>query len=182
MVAQSLVSSAGYLTIKSVNAGLRARYSSGKAGSSSSQTSSGQSQKSRGAKSKEVDGAKKKSLAIVENEQDLISIYSRVIKELGFDPIIVAREGEEIVRAVAEGRASPDVVIMDYRLPGINGIEAAKGILKHRPETKVIVASADDSVRAESISLGFAFLQKPFSLATFSERIRRVVSQLPEST
>lgn len=121
----------------------------------------------------------KRSLAIVEDEQDLISVYSRVVKELGFDPVFVARGGEEIVRAVAEGRTSPDVIIMDYRLPGINGIEAAKRVLKHRPETKVIVASADDSVRAESISLGFAFLQKPFSLATFSDRIKRVVSQLP---
>ncbi|MDG6926478.1 MAG: response regulator [Nitrososphaerota archaeon] len=122
----------------------------------------------------------KRSLAIVEDEQDLLSIYSRVTKELGFDPVIVAREGEDIVRAVVEGRASPDVVIIDYRLPGMNGIEAAKRILKHRPATKVIVASADDSVREESISLGFTFLQKPFSLAAFSDRIRRVVSQLSE--
>lgn len=136
-------------------------------------------QKPHGMENEEPGAGRSKSLAIVENEQDLISIYSRVIKELGFDPIIVAREGEEIVRAVAEGRASPDVIIMDYRLPGINGIEAAKKILKHRPSTKVIVASADDSVRDESISLGFTFLQKPFSLATFSDRIRRVVSQLP---
>ena len=134
----------------------------------------------RGAKKRESESGKA-SIAIVENELNLISIYSYVVKELGFNPIFIAREGEEILRAVADGRASPDVIIMDYRLPGMNGIETAKRILKHRPATQVIVASADDSIRDESISLGFSFLQKPFSLETFAERIRRVVSQLPDN-
>jgi DNA-binding response OmpR family regulator len=138
-----------------------------------------------GSKKKGKSGRGKASIAIVENEQNLILIYSYVVKELGFDPIFIAREGEEIVKAVSDGRASPDVIIMDYRLPGMNGIETAKRVLARRPATKVIVASADDSVRDESISLGFSFLQKPFSLETFAQRIKRVVSQLsgePQST
>jgi DNA-binding response OmpR family regulator len=135
----------------------------------------------RGSKRKRESESGKASIAIVENELNLISIYSYVVKELGFNPIFIAREGEEILRAIADGRASPDVIIMDYRLPGMNGIETAKRILKHRPATQVIVASADDSIRDESISLGFSFLQKPFSLETFAERIRRVVSQLPDN-
>ncbi|MGA2199600.1 MAG: response regulator transcription factor [Nitrososphaerales archaeon] len=135
----------------------------------------------RGARRKSGSESGKTSIAIVENELNLISIYSYVVKNLGFNPIFIAREGEEIVRAIADGRASPDVIIMDYRLPGMNGIETAKRILERRPATKVIVASADDSVRDESISLGFSFLQKPFSLETFAERIRRVVSQIPGS-
>ncbi|MGD0637885.1 MAG: response regulator transcription factor [Nitrososphaerales archaeon] len=115
----------------------------------------------------------------MENQLNLSSIYSYVVKQLGFNPVFMAREGEEILKAVADGRTSPDVIIMDYRLPGMNGIETAKRILERRPSTKVILASADDSVRDESISLGFSFLQKPFSLETFANRIRRVISQLP---
>jgi two-component system chemotaxis response regulator CheY len=122
------------------------------------------------------------SIAIVENERNLISIYSYVVKGLGYNPVFIAREGEEILRAVADGVTSPDVIIMDYRLPGMNGIETAKRIVERRPATKVIVASADDSVRGESISLGFSFLQKPFSLENFAERIRRVVSELAKDS
>jgi two-component system chemotaxis response regulator CheY len=179
VVAKSVDLSASSPAITSVFAEITARRARREARKSAPRIADTPSQQPDRVVNTEFPSGKKKSLAIVENEQDLISIYSRVIKELGFDPIIVAREGEEIVRAVAEGRVSPDVVIMDYRLPGINGIEAAKKILEHRPATKVIVASADDSVRDESLSLGFTFLQKPFSLATFSDRIRRVVSQLP---
>jgi DNA-binding response OmpR family regulator len=137
--------------------------------------------KSRGSRKKSASGSGMASIAIVENELNLISIYSYVVKELGFKPVFVAREGEEILKAVSDGRTSPDVIIMDYRLPGMNGIETAKRIVERRPSTKVIVASADDSIRDESISLGFSFLQKPFSLETFAKRIRRVVSQLPDS-
>jgi len=137
--------------------------------------------KSRDSRKKGARGSGKASIAIVENELNLISIYSYGVKELGFKPVFIAREGEEILKAVADGRTSPDVIIMDYRLPGMNGIETAKRILENRPATRVIVASADDSIRDESISLGFSFLQKPFSLETFAKRIRRVVSQLPDN-
>jgi two-component system, OmpR family, alkaline phosphatase synthesis response regulator PhoP len=137
--------------------------------------------KRRDSKKKRESGRGGASIAIVENEKNLISIYSYVVKELGFRPIFIARGGEEILKAVADGRASPDVIIMDYRLPGINGIETAKRIVERRPSTKVIVASADDSIRDESISLGFSFLQKPFSLETFAKRIKRIVSQLPDN-
>lgn len=133
----------------------------------------------RGPNKKRAGVGSRASIAIVENELNLISIYSYVVKELGFDPVFIAREGEEILKAVADGRTSPDVIIMDYRLPGMNGIETAKRIVERRPATKVIVASADDSVRDESVSLGFSFLQKPFSLESFASRIRRVVSELP---
>jgi DNA-binding NtrC family response regulator len=133
----------------------------------------------RGSKKKAANGGKA-SIAIVENELNLISIYSYVVRELGFNPVFIAREGEEILKAVADGRTDPNVVIVDYRLPGMNGIETAKRIVRHRPATRVIVASADDSVREESVSLGFSFLQKPFSLETFAERIKRAVAQLPE--
>jgi two-component system chemotaxis response regulator CheY len=181
MVAESLVTVEDHPGKKSGSSTRTAGATPRGAGRGSSRILKTPSQKSDSRKNSESEPGKT-SIAIVEDARDLISIYSYVVKGLGFNPIFLATEGEEIVRAVADGRASPDVIIMDYRLPGINGIEAAKRILEHRPATKVIVASADDSVREESISLGFSFLQKPFSLATFTDRIRRAVSQLPKGS
>jgi|GEM_PF-1068576 CheY-like chemotaxis protein len=181
MVAKSLVTVENHPGKKSASSRRTAGATPRGAGRGSPRILNTPSQKSDPEKNSESERGKT-SIAIVEDARDLISIYSYVVKGLGFDPIFLATGGEEIVKAVADGRASPDVIIMDYRLPGINGIEAAKRILENRPATRVILASADDSVREESISLGFSFLQKPFSLATFSERIRRVVSQLPKGS
>src|SRR5438876_1855791 len=48
------------------------------------------------------------TIAIVEDEQDLVSIYSYILRGLGFLSLFIATEGEEIVQAVVDGRASPD--------------------------------------------------------------------------
>ena len=56
------------------------------------------------------------------------------------------------------GRAKPDVVIMDVRLPDGNGVEACRAIREVRPETKVIMLTsyADDEAVFASIVAGAA--------------------------
>jgi CheY-like chemotaxis protein len=103
-------------------------------------------------------------ISIVEDEQDLLMVYSTFLEGLGYDSISTFLNGEDFGLAVSEGSASPDVVIMDFRLPGKNGIEVAKRISALRPEVKVVITTADDSVRHAAEALGFSFLQKPFSL------------------
>ena len=116
-------------------------------------------------------GNEHKKIAIVEDENDLSIVYSLFLEKLGYDGIFVAMSGEEMVRGMVDGTASPDLVIMDYRLPGMNGIETAKRIKELKPAIKVVVTTADDSVKAEARSLGFSFLQKPFALRALSETI-----------
>jgi CheY-like chemotaxis protein len=105
-------------------------------------------------------------VAIVEDERELLSAYSVVFKSLGWDPGFTTATGEDIVKAVGRGLVTPDIVIMDYRLPGINGIEAGRRLLRKLPNTKVVITTADDSVRKQAAEAGLYFLQKPFSIAT----------------
>jgi DNA-binding NtrC family response regulator len=116
-------------------------------------------------------GSEHKKIAIVEDEQALSSIYSLFLEGLGYNAIFVAMSGEEMVRGMVDRKASPDLVVMDYRLPGMNGIETAKRMKELKPAIKVIITTADDSVKAEAMSLGFSFLQKPFALRALSETI-----------
>jgi DNA-binding NarL/FixJ family response regulator len=54
-------------------------------------------------------------------------------------------DGSDAVPACREHR--PDVVVMDYRLPGLDGVEATKAVLASCPGTAVVVLTASATVR-----------------------------------
>ena len=74
------------------------------------------------------------------------------------------RADVQIVAAVGDGAAAvsaavehrPDVVLMDYRLPGMDGIQATVQVLEALPETAVVAltASADDAEREALVEAG----------------------------
>lgn len=74
------------------------------------------------------------------------------------------RADVQIVAAVGDGAAAvsaavehrPDVVLMDYRLPGMDGIQATVQVLEALPDTAVVAltASADDAEREALVEAG----------------------------
>jgi DNA-binding NarL/FixJ family response regulator len=74
------------------------------------------------------------------------------------------REEVEVVAGVADGGAAvetalahhPDVVLVDYRLPGIDGVETTKQLLARLPRLSVVAltASADEAQRAALLAAG----------------------------
>lgn len=67
------------------------------------------------------------------------------------------REAVDAFRALHACRP-PSVVVLDNRMPGLSGLEAAAEILRHAPGQLIILitASIDDQLRAEAARLGIA--------------------------
>jgi len=61
----------------------------------------------------------------------------------GFEPVGDAESGEEALAEVE--RLRPELVLLDVRMPGIGGIEAARRIATAHPETVVVLISIEDS-------------------------------------
>jgi DNA-binding response OmpR family regulator len=113
-------------------------------------------------------------ILVADDEQDLLDIYSRALKENGFE-VYSATCGNEAVAKFIEIR--PDLVILDYRMPRGNGLEAASEIIAMKPSAKIIMLTADGTVLEEAERIGVElFLVKPISLQTLTVSVRTLLS------
>lgn len=113
-------------------------------------------------------------LAIVEDEKDLVKVYQRIFTKRGIRICYVAYDGMDAVKKYIECTPKPHVIIMDYRLPLMNGIEVSKEILKIDPGAKIVFLSADIDVKEEAMAAGaFVFLKKPVSIKLIVDAVER---------
>jgi DNA-binding NarL/FixJ family response regulator len=86
------------------------------------------------------DGKPKRVVLCDDHEIVREAIKARMSDVSGVEIVGEAADGEELVEQVSE--LEPDVVIVDVELPGMDGIEATKEILKARPASRVIIFTA----------------------------------------
>jgi len=104
------------------------------------------------------------SIAIVDDEKDLVDVYTRLFRLKKMTVCFVAGNGVEAVDSYRQSRVKPDIVIMDNRMPLMNGLDAMKAIIAIDCKVKFIFLSADASVREQATDMGAVFLKKPASL------------------
>jgi DNA-binding NarL/FixJ family response regulator len=115
---------------------------------------------------------------VVADDQALVRVGFRGIIDAteGFIVVGEAGNGQEAVEVAR--RAQPDVVLMDVRMPRVNGIEAARAIRGESPATKIIMltVSDEDDDLYEAIKAGAnSYLLKEVSVEEVPEAIRAVV-------
>jgi DNA-binding NarL/FixJ family response regulator len=79
---------------------------------------------------------------------------ARLLRKFGVDVVGEAPDGEAAVRLVEE--TSPDVVLLDLRMPGTSGLEAVRMLTEHAASTRVLVlsVSAEESDVTDAIAAG----------------------------
>ena len=118
-------------------------------------------------------------IAIVEDEKDLVKVYQKMFAKKGIQICFVAYDGVEAVKKYLQCTPKPHVVIMDYRLPVMNGIDATRELLLIDPDAKVIFLSADIGVKDEAMQIGaFRFVKKPASLKDILDAVTTATSDM----
>ncbi len=127
--------------------------------------------------------------ALIAEDNDINAIIAqKALRRLGFE-VVRARDGEEALRlagAACRGQSPRfDVILMDIKMPGIDGYEAARGIRRLECEAEAprvglvaLTANAMAEDRRASAAAGFdEFLAKPVDLARLAETIERLLAE-----
>lgn len=84
---------------------------------------------------------------VVVDDHELLREGTRRILDSAFDFTVVGEAGDGDEALVVVGQTRPDVVLMDIRLPSVNGIDLARTIIDNYPSITVLILSAyDDEV------------------------------------
>ena len=106
----------------------------------------------------------REKILIVDDEQSICQSLRGILSDEGYH-VLVAGSGEEAVKIVEE--ETPQLVLLDVWLPGMDGLETLKAIKKIEPETLVIIMSGHGTIETavKATKLGaFDFIEKPLSL------------------
>ncbi len=99
---------------------------------------------------------------VIDDEDFIRDLYREVFESKGMT-VFSAQSGEEAVRVFRTMVHKPDIIIMDHRMPGKDGIETTKELMEIDPSVPIIFSSADESVRDEALGAGaVSFWAKPF--------------------
>ena len=79
------------------------------------------------------------SVVLIDDEADIREIMTIALQDAGYQ-VATAQDGETGTRLAAE--ISPQIVITDIRMPGMDGIEVLEHLKTHNPDIEVIVATA----------------------------------------
>ncbi len=114
---------------------------------------------------------------VADDEPNLAELLQMGLTMQGWQ-VKIAADGDEAVRTARDFR--PDVLILDWMMPGLTGLEALAKIRTFAPETPALFLTAKDGVedRIEGLaSGGDDYVTKPFSMEEVLIRVHRLVQR-----
>jgi len=116
-------------------------------------------------------------ILIVDDEQSVREVLSEYFTEQGYS-VENAGGGEEALALVQ--RSTPDLVLLDVRMPGIDGVETLRRIREIAPDVSVIMVTANEDVglARETLKLGaLDYVAKPFDFVYLERAIMAGLAQ-----
>ncbi len=126
--------------------------------------------------------AKNYKVLLVDDETEFVNTLQERLRLRDMDSD-VAYDGEQALQLFKTDDV-PDVVILDLKMPGIDGMEVLRRIRKAYPKVQVIMLTGHgtDKDEKEAKELGaFAYLKKPVDLNTLTQTMKAAFKRLEDS-
>jgi len=119
-------------------------------------------------------------LLIADDEATVTQLLSEELTSAGYDVVAVSDGATAVVQAIEEDF---DCIILDVKMPGMDGVSALRSIKQAKPHVPIIVITAHigEGYMFESKRLGASdFITKPFKLSLIKETIQRALRKAAE--
>jgi len=122
---------------------------------------------------------KGETVLMVDDDRATLSIAAKGLSRFGYK-VLKTHSGEEGLEIFARMRDEIDVVILDYMMPGVDGLSLLKKIRDMNPNAKVILSSGypfGKNKVSEILGSVHGFLEKPFQIEDMLSSVREVIDQ-----
>ena len=118
-------------------------------------------------------------ILVIEDEKNLRLLYKQDLERDGYQVVTAATAPEGIAMVEAE---HPDLVVMDIRLPGMDGLEAMSKVLEKHPRRPVVLNSAYSSYHENFMSWAAdAYVVKSADTDELRARVRELLQSRSEA-
>ena len=116
-------------------------------------------------------------ILVVDDSPDTLEVLARTLGGQGYS-VITAKDAREAITLLGTG--SVDLVVTDFRMPGVDGIDLTRHVRENHRDTEVVMitgyGSIDNAVRAMKSGAG-EYLAKPFTEEELAAAVRRCLER-----
>lgn len=115
------------------------------------------------------------TVLVVDDEPMVLAFCKEGLKRLGYE-VLAAADGQQACEVFQSHSGQIDIVLLDFVMPGITGLETCRRLREIKPSLKVILSSGYTSaevVREARLAGAVGFIGKPYSLEELSGALRR---------
>jgi DNA-binding NtrC family response regulator len=119
----------------------------------------------------------KYSVLLVDDEKEFVTTLAERLQMRGLEPE-VAFNGEQALEVLKN--SIPDIIVLDLKMPGIDGLEVLRRVKKSHPQIQVIILTGHGSERDEAAARrwgAFDHLQKPVDINDLVRVMERAFRQ-----
>ncbi len=122
-----------------------------------------------------------RTVLLVDDDTMVMDIGSQFLKRMGYT-VQTASSGQAALDIFKAAPDRIDCIVLDFSMPGMDGLETMQQIRTIRPDTRIIITSGYTRQQIEDrfapIGLPDDFIQKPFEMKTLQEKLHGVIARV----
>ena len=117
---------------------------------------------------------------LVDDDEMVMDIGNQFLKRMGYT-VRTASSGQKALDIIKQASNRIDCLLLDFTMPGMDGLETMQQVKKIRPDARIIISSGYTRLQIEDrfahIGPPDDFIQKPFEMKALQEKLDRVISR-----